>query len=308
MTRERGERQLSETPSQASTSVSAESLRHLDRMSPARSTNSLERYLAAPLTEEAVPSASIGSLLEARPAIGCDTAAESKKERGAELKHQLEFSEREMVILEAIRSALQKPGFAGSVAGSDSSMDSGNSVGSWASSVGSRGSRKGRRCLMSVPGLLEASPKANDNDPAIAHQPPGSRWYCTSPNCDKSFEHQSAWDRHEAGVHHWPHIWVCKLDEENQTVHKNGETRIFYRRDNLFAHLRRAHKRALFGGGAYTGRSDNPDFSPASLWCGFCQLSLQDWETRQIHVGRHLWYGQPKSSWLPQAPAYASRE
>jgi hypothetical protein len=277
-------------------------------MSPARSTNSLERYLAAPLTEEAVPSASIGSLLEAHPANGCDTAAESEKVRLAYLKRQLESLERIVAMPETLRSTLRKYGFAGSVAGSDSSMESGNSVGSWASSVGSRGSRKGRRCFTNVSGLFKASPKANDNDSATVHQPPNPKWYCTSPNCDKSFGNRSGWDRHEAGVHHWPHVWVCKLDEENQTVHKNGETRIFYRHDNLLAHLKRAHKpEQIIRGSTYT-RSVNPDSSPAALWCGFCRLSLPDWETRQSHVAGHLEYRLLKSMWLPQALAYASRE
>jgi hypothetical protein len=274
-------------------------------MSPARSTNSLERYLAAPLTEEAVSSASIESLTEAHPTNGCDTGAESDKERQAELKRWFENLERELKIL---TTPLPKHGFAGSVAGSDSSMDSGNSVGSWASSVGSRGSRKGRRCFVPPPPLFQASPKANENDPATAHQPPGPKYFCTSRNCDKSFWTRSSWDRHESGVHHWPYYWVCNLDEEDQTVHKNGETRIFYRQDNLDAHLRRAHKVAQIITGSMYARSDNPDFSPASLWCGFCQSSLPDWKTRQSHVGRHLWYGQLKSSWLPQAPAYASHE
>jgi hypothetical protein len=277
-------------------------------MSPARSTDSLERYLAAPLTEEAIPSAYIGSLLETHPANGCDTATENEKERLAELQRRFELFRRTAAKPETSRFALPKHGFAGSVAGSDSSMDSGNSVGSWPSSVGSRGSRKGRRCFVLPPRPIQASPKANETGPATAHQPPGPKWYCTSPSCDKSFWTRSAWDRHEAGVHHWPHVWVCKLDEENQTVHKNGETRIFYRHDNLLAHMKRTHKPAqMIRGSTYT-RSVNPDSSPAALWCGFCQLSLPDWGMRQSHVAGHLEDRRLKSSWLPQAPACVSHE
>ncbi|KAI4934715.1 hypothetical protein J4E85_002573 [Alternaria conjuncta] len=179
-------RDMSETPSQASTSVSAESLRRLDRASPAQSTSSLERYLATPLIEEAIPSAAIKPLMEASIMSKHDVVLERKRnmrqgnlerrfnadaERRFRADAERQFNEtlqRKGFKTKAIRSTLRRTGGAGSVAGSDSSMDSGSSVGSWTSqnSADSRGSRKGRKSWVQAPNhITAASPSSKDPPP-----------------------------------------------------------------------------------------------------------------------------------------------
>jgi len=200
-------------------------------------------------------------------------------------------------------------GVAGSVTGSDSSRDSEDSAGSWISqnSVDSRGPRRGRKSWVQVPNQFSATASARETKRrsfATKKSPKGRPWYCTWPSCDKSFQFRSEWDRHETTVHHWPYHWVCNLDEETDTVHKDAASRIFYRDDQLLAHMRGSHPGInITKVSVATVKQDNPDFNPESLKCGFCHESLRNWEERQNHVAAHIKGGLPqerlpKSSWL----------
>jgi len=335
------ERSVSETPSHASTSVSAESLRNLDRLSPACSTTSLERYLATPLAEEAIPSTAMNLLLDTGSIIPVrDTIlervrqvrwhlmAKRGKQTTADIGAQIaEFKEmkraeinlRRLENEETMRQSTAEArmlrahqpifGVAGSVAGSDSSRDSGDSAGSWISqnSVDSRGPRRGRKSWVQIPNQFNATastPETEGKSSATTKNSKGRLWYCTWPSCDKSFQFRSEWDRHETTVHHWPYHWVCNLDQETDTVHKDAASRIFYREDQLLVHMRGSHPGIKVTKlSVATLKQDNPDFNPESLKCGFCHESLRNWEERQDHVAAHIKGGLlqerlPKSSWL----------
>lgn len=296
------ERQLSETPSQVSTSVSAEGLKELGRISPAHSTSSLERYLATPLTEEAIPSIAVQSLSETySKALGSG----AREELGTKFDHVLKELEQTQSELGAqVFRTMRRPRnrTAGSVAGSSSSLHSGSSVGSWTSqnSVRSRDSRRGRkRWVRAANQSADPCSVFPETYEAATIKRPKGIWYCTSPDCDKSFQYRCEWDRHEAAVHHWPYRWMCGAGTDPRTVHKNGTSCIFFRQDQFLAHVKRAHPEAwITKGQALELRENNPDFNPASLKCGFCHRVSGSWEERQDHVGTHMQKGSPKSSWL----------
>ena len=266
-------------------------------MSPAHSTSSIERYLETPLQDEAIPSAAIGSLMESYPVDPWDSARGSIEELKERRKLQ--------------QQGKAKIGGAGSVAGSDSSVGSRNSMGSWTSqnSAGSRGSRRGRRNWVQTPSDND-SPK---NPHSLEYPPPTENpnlpWYCTSPECKSCFRYRSEWDRHEAAVHHWPYHWVCNLGDETSSVHKDADSRIFYRQDQLMKHMKTLHPGAPVTRDSTSDlRRDNPDFDYESLRCGFCFMSLSDWEERQHHVAKHIQGGMPKFlCWKLRPPQYRIR-
>jgi hypothetical protein len=283
-------------------SVSTESLRQLDRMSPADSTSSLGRYLATPLREEALPSATIESLSETCFTTGGSPETESMEKRQPELERQSWIVPDTGLLLGAQISKRSRVDGAGSVVGSDSSIDSGNSARSWTSqtSVDSRGSRRGRKSWVPTPNQSTAiaSFKTKSKKPVTAEQSKRP-WYCTWPDCNKAFQYRYEWDRHEVAVHYWPYHWVCNLGEETSTVHKDASSRIFFRQDQLLVHMKGAHPETrVTKDSASALKKDNPSFNPASLRCGFCHRDLGNWEERQDHVSAHLQEGKPKFAWL----------
>ncbi|KAH6883039.1 hypothetical protein BKA58DRAFT_28971 [Alternaria rosae] len=302
--------EMRERPRQ-STPISVEGLNQLNRVSPAHSTSSLQRYLATPFTEEPILPAATQSFSQALAARrASDTELEAvifaNMERlgnllPPDLDHSQSLQSAQTRQDEEPLESAQRPDVARSRAGSQSSRGSGKSHRSWTSqnSNRSRGSRRGRKNWVRASNMntINAPPQTEDAEPVTAEtsEPP---WYCTSLDCDKSFKYRSEWDRHEAAVHHWPYHWVCNLGDENSLVHKDAKSRIFFRVDQLLAHMRKAHPETYtLNSTASQLKTDNPDFDPNSLVCGFCSQSLPNWEERQSHVFAHLESGVLKS-WL----------
>lgn len=270
-------RQRSRMASQSFMSISSAGIQRLDQVSPAHSTNSLERYLATPLEEDAVALAA----LELLPDI--DIAAVERYSRLAQARNSVDWLQG--------RSDYHK-------AGSASSVNSGNSAGSWTSqsSINSRGSRRGRRNWARPSGGIN---KVTKTKKSTTTRNPKHTWYCTSPDCDKDFLYRYEWERHEAAVHHWPHVWTCNVDTDAPTVHKDATSRIFFRQDQFLAHLKSAHPGTdITQNPPGASKKKNPNFNRASLNCGFCLRTLRSWEERQDHIATHLQKGLAKSSWL----------
>jgi len=296
-------------------------------VSPARSTTSLERYLAAPLTEEAIPSTAIDLLkdnysLILRTGTTEQLIAELKRTSKLEARtpSTAKMTQSELEALRQYNSRTLKDvrsrarmsralpstnDVAGSIAGSDSSIDSGSSAGSWISqtSVDSRGPRRGRKSWVQVPNQFNATASARETEeksPITTKCPKSRSWYCTWSSCNKSFQFRSEWDRHETAVHYWPYHWVCNLGVQPSAVHKDAASRIFYREDQLLIHMRDRHRRGnVTKHLVSTLKQGNPDFNSESLRCGFCYQVLRDWEERQDHVAAHLLKeGLAKSQWM----------
>jgi len=310
------ERQALEMPSQASTYVSAERLKEWGRVSPAHSTSSLERYLATPLTEEAIPSIAIESLSETFSQASGPGTREELDARFNRILEELQQTQSELIPKSSRATRSPSPlrygtadvveelpdiGRAGSVAGSNSSIESRRSAASWTSqnSVGSRGSRRGRKIWVRAKNQhTETSLAANGKERAT-DAPGKDPWYCTSPGCDQLFQYRYAWDRHEAAVHHWPYHWICNVGTGTDRVHKVISSRIFFRQDQYVAHMKAAHPEVRTNKEQASAlRENNPDFKLNSLICRFCGSVLRDWEERQDHVAIHMQKGLPKSSWL----------
>ena len=300
-----------------STPISVEGLNQLNRVSPAHSASSLQRYLETPSTEEPIlPTAtqSFSQVLAARRASDTELEAvilANMERLGKLFPPDLDHSEslqstlarQDEMLLQSAQQELhlsaRRIKKAGSRAGSESSRGSGKSQTSWTSqnSNRSRGSRRGRKNWVRASSVHTPNtpPQMEDTDPVTAESSK-LPWYCTSLGCDKAFGFRSQWDRHEAAVHHWPYHWVCNLGEENSTVHRNARSRVFYREDQLLAHMRRAHPGTHISPATATQlKIDNPGFDAESLVCGFCSQTLPNWEERQSHVFAHLEGGALKS-------------
>ncbi|KAF1846411.1 uncharacterized protein K460DRAFT_124282 [Cucurbitaria berberidis CBS 394.84] len=216
--------------------VSAANLDALDRVSPTPSSSSLERYLATPASEEALPFGALGSHIRT---FGLDVSQTSR-----------------------LFSDTFSPMRAFSTAGSESSAGSAISIQSWSSriSIDSRGSRRGRKRwtrpsvkseLLQPAELLPPisdierlyqdqtiesvemcppPPKRRAIDPDISKRKSPMKLYinpvpeetnlpescpayfCTWPNCSITFQHRFEWVRHEEAVHYNPYHWVCCSD------------------------------------------------------------------------------------------------
>ena len=267
-----------------SMALSSAGLEELNQVSPAHSTNSIERYLATPLEQEAVDSSALDSL----SVINSETPVEERYHRSTSAFNSID-SLRE-------RSERHKTGSVGSVA-------SRNSFESWTSqnSINSRGSRRGRRNWARPSGGINKAPLPNTKSNRFPTTGPSKHtWYCTSLDCDKSFWYRYDWDRHEMAVHYWPYQWVCDVGMDASTVHKDAASRIFFRQDQFLAHLMSAHPGADITKNAISASmKENPDFNRAALSCGFCYHYSRNWEERQDHVAAHLKNGLPKSKWIP---------
>jgi len=270
--------------------VTAAGLDVLESHSPAPSADSIERYIRAPQSEEAVPESTIIAAIS---------------EPGS---HRLSRD-----------SSTSLPRAYSSV-GSDRSEGSRNSASSCGSvrSYDSRGSRRGRTTWARIPSNNRLMETSND------------MYFCTEPSCMKSFRYQSGWSRHEQAVHHCPYYWVCCLKVPNimrlprcficskkdilishftdchfqDCATKAQEDRTFLREDQFKQHigshlgkdfLIRSIPKDLLS----AWKTPNSESSVASLKCGFCGESFHTWSKRIDHVSTHMQEGICKLAWWP---------
>ncbi|CAO2655057.1 Nn.00g117900.m01.CDS01 [Neocucurbitaria sp. VM-36] len=242
--------------------ISTENIDALDRSSPTPSTSSLERYLATPASEEAVP---FGALKVQAESIGMES---SHTHLSSALLHT--------------------PQRAFSTAGSESSASSAISVQSWSSqlSVDSRGSRRGRKrwscpkkpttastktAVLGMEQFLQDQaiepvkmlppskhravelgifngdtilwphpqepPNETESDKAVSHA-----YFCTWPGCSSTFRHPFEWVRHEEAVHYCPFHWICCSERSLHTPNQPSHCFICgERHTNIVQHLIREH-------------------------------------------------------------------
>lgn len=217
----------------AAQKLSRTSLEALEKISPAASMHSLQRYLSMPAIEEAVPIETIDAVKrvddvtsmpvraiqdyrtwmictppQAKSSAGTETSCGSRQSYGSRA-HIPRYSSR-----------------AKSSAGTETSRCSWLSYGSRGSfkSADSRGSRRGRKRWMRSQqslastsqqgtGSRAASPTENIcNVTSSSKKQISHSIFCTWPSCNATFKHAFAWRRHEEAVHYQPYQYICCLE------------------------------------------------------------------------------------------------
>ncbi|KAF2129212.1 hypothetical protein P153DRAFT_396509 [Dothidotthia symphoricarpi CBS 119687] len=309
-------------------SVSSAKLECLNRLSPPTGRSSLERYLAAPASDDPVPSATIQAAIQETsvqekygskigmtksteqysPSHTCDVSDIDSDSLYEILVRLRDMQYQAQLPQESAVSTNDKVEIQGNVieteiaTNSESSRGSDKSAHSSASnrSIDSRGSRRGRKRWPDLQSLPTNT----------AYQ-----FTCTWPTCSLSFRYQSEWKRHEESVHYSPYHWVCGLESaethnisdtairnENSCAGKDLNLRTFLRKDQFAAHMRRVHpevgewvtSRLLL---SWKIKNTSPECS--AVHCGFCGTSFDSWDQRQNHVAIHLRKGSCKTGWWP---------
>ncbi|OCL04494.1 hypothetical protein AOQ84DRAFT_391515 [Glonium stellatum] len=156
-----------------------------------------------------------------------------------------------------------------------------------------------------------------------------STFFCTF--CEKPFSKKYEWRRHEESVHMPARVWVClaKTDvfylkcpfcpetlpsAEHMSTHcylecleKPIEERSFNRKDHLKQHIQRVHQKRGNGNledirdilNEWGQQTVHLKPNHPALYCGFCQLRFENWESRVKHVAQHFAKGLDLSSWWP---------
>ncbi|KAH7395331.1 hypothetical protein DE146DRAFT_595694, partial [Phaeosphaeria sp. MPI-PUGE-AT-0046c] len=320
-------------------SITRRSLEALEKVSPAASMNSLQRYLAIPPSEEAVSTKVIDAVkVRAEEAFTGQTQNDIDMPLLAFHGNAAQLRSRGVSYSKPTRS----------IAESESSRGSTQSQASHCSfrTVDSRGSRRGRKLwvrseqrtsrsnsvVSMAKGRQGKSPSADHQIASLeAKEKSSFRISCTWPSCDAAFKFPFEWRRHEEAMHYQPNHYVCCLESTynnlvercfvcNQTnatikhivathmkscMNKRPADRAFFRKDQLVQHIKGVHRV-----GSLTGRHAqellslwkrvNPQMCENTLKCGFCDNRLTTWEDRQNHVLKHLQAGVCKSSWWPE--------
>ncbi|KAF2844788.1 hypothetical protein T440DRAFT_301482 [Plenodomus tracheiphilus IPT5] len=222
----------------------------VEGLSRTPSRTSLERYLAAPLAEEAITANALSTFIE--PTIHA----------------HLQMKEALLSGFSNVPLVTKHPYETQSVVGSECSVGSSSSMRSCASfvSVDARGPRRGRkrwvrgqnmlppdpkpareetpslknldcatdgntqlerhvqeyRGLLKLPvtGLEKAWPSQHSQEQSMGPDtmlpgPAPQRYFCTWQGCEQTFHHRFDWSRHEQAVHYAQYSWVCCLDFSN---------------------------------------------------------------------------------------------
>lgn len=258
--------------------VSRGSLEALEKVSPAASMTSLQRYLAMPASEEALP-------VEIIDAVTSCTDGTTTEQTPSDISAHILAFRAKVAQLPSQGASYTRP--TRSVAGSEGSGGSTQSRASQRSfrSVDSRGSRRGRKLWV----RSERQESASSSIVSKSHERQGrffadlsgdhqsanvqaqekisSRIYCTWPSCETSFTFPFEWRRHEEAKHYQPYIYVCCLEstfdtpidrcfvckQANVTVKhmvathmrscmkKSHADRSFFRKDQLVQHIKGVH-------------------------------------------------------------------
>lgn len=194
--------------------------------------------------------------------------------------------------------------------------------------------RKGKRCYRSRYPTSAGGPSTSD-DSSDNLRKCSERFHCTV--CTKSFKDMYGWKRHESGVHDFRLTeWTCMLngvlldgvdcafcgEEVDDPTHfdrhsilncldKDATQKTFARKDLLKQHVQQVHlamadeatKKAFQVPHCWAKDIDAAVSNPASLWCGFCQVSLESTALRMDHVVDHFRAGLDMSGWYPQSIA-----
>lgn len=290
--------------------VSFENLDILNRRAPRNDRNSLERYLSSASAEEGISESVIDTLQDS-----LDFYSPAPEGLGLSLSPVPLYSQ-----------TTWRPK-SSSVVGSEQSFTSGQSDNSAIShrTSDSRGLRRGRRTWVSQHkdpffedlGRLDAhenvSVKAKSRQTANT-----GAYFCTWPNCARTFKHRSEWVRHEEAVHYCPYRWICCATSTNRSsenycvwcppqkfascANREERDRTFYRQDQFQQHVKRSHCPHVGDTPHFKDacKSSNPDFDVRHLKCGYCGAVLQSWEERQKHVSGHMLEGVRKEAWRPE--------
>jgi hypothetical protein len=188
--------------------------------------------------------------------------------------------------------------------------------------------RKGRR-RFNLLGISHCHSKSK----SLPESSGKKQWPCTF--CLQPLRCRWEWKRHE--VTHLPPTWFCMLNNSpivegscglcgesdvqpsHLGTHLNVEAcmnkpvveRGFSRKDKLQDHIRRVHLKEdsscpfkklgrLLSNSLLDSwhKEDNLSISkPVALWCGFCMISLRNWNERVEHVGDHLQSGLCMEKW-----------
>ncbi|KAF2733088.1 hypothetical protein EJ04DRAFT_577857 [Polyplosphaeria fusca] len=193
-------------------------------------------------------------------------------------------------------------------------------------------------------GKRQYAPRAHIGNPGVNSSSPTSKpgkgqasndtslYNCTV--CDKSFNKQYDWKRHERGVHGCTDtVWICMLDgylidngmecffctevfpdgdhfqKHNITTCCSGalEDRTFNRKDGLVQHIRQVHLADVHSTRSQNIRppaaweSKRSEYGLQTLWCGFCQKAFKSAGSRLKHVAKHFQDGADMGQWVSQA-------
>lgn len=188
------------------------------------------------------------------------------------------------------------------------------------SSRASTGARQGRRrqlrsndgtAPLSFPGPLPGAPVT---------------YYCTDPNCCKTFSINWKWRRHEAEVHFVPVFWVCNLKRlvnpitsrcivcgSTTTCHhtnincqkRPAHERTFSRKCGIKEHLTKRHNLTKQEARHYANdKMNHKNMDYQELFCFVCGEACHDWESRMRHIAEHFEEGVTKAQWEASRETY----
>ncbi|KAI3332698.1 hypothetical protein F4824DRAFT_286169 [Ustulina deusta] len=170
----------------------------------------------------------------------------------------------------------------------------------------------------------------------------GEKFYCTS--CDSRFATSYLWRRHEESAHAPQQVWICgpqstlgntatdlptppcpiceqilrsdiatdDLEAPNTCSHgfdecwaKSEADRTFFRKDTLYQHIVRVHKRSSEHSKFVQQLqldywSPEVDTSGYDLTCHFCGASNSNWFSRVRHISNHFGEGVTMDEWRPR--------
>ncbi|KAH4217055.1 hypothetical protein HBI81_139760 [Parastagonospora nodorum] len=313
-------------------SVCRASLEALEKHSPTASMSSLQRYIEAPVAEEAIPKEAVDAIC----------------------KQVVDTTSTPPVSGTKFRTVLGRPRRAASshksnsVAGSIGSRGSARSDSTHISvkSQDSRGSRRGRKLWKRAQQDAESHPVQGSKVPFTACTSqavptdgpkyptfentglPLLPYFCTWTDCSARFRFRWEWARHETALHYQPYHWICCLAESRLklisqcfvcglhpttvghimdthftecTVKDRSEV-TFLREDQLLQHIKGVHSQQKASKKICKGlmcifKTENQDLHSSALDCGFCGRASKSWAEREDHVFEHLKEGMCKSAW-----------
>lgn len=294
--------------------------------------SSLQRYIEAPVTEEAIPK-------EALDAI---------HQQFVETTRAPPVSGKRFGTVLGPRRRATSSNKSNSVAGSNGSRGSARSDSTHISlkSQDSRGSRRGRKLWrraqqdadfhpvqgskvpLDASTTKETPTDGTENPASKASDPPLLPYFCTWSDCSARFRFRWEWARHETALHYQPYHWVCCLAESRlklisqcflcglhptavghimdthftECSFKDRREVTFLREDQLLQHIKGVHAQQKASKKTCKDflslfKTDNQDMHSSSLDCGFCGRVSKTWAEREDHVFNHLKEGMCKSAW-----------
>ncbi|KAH7133755.1 hypothetical protein EDB81DRAFT_727209 [Dactylonectria macrodidyma] len=144
-----------------------------------------------------------------------------------------------------------------------------------------------------------------------------NRFQCTF--CTDTFRTKHDWKRHEKSLHLPLESWACaphgsrainptngqlccvycgqvEPDDDHVEAHNPFacQERTFLRKDHLKQHLRLVHNAGLI---EWSTKLWKVAISKIRSRCGFCRITMDDWESRADHLADHFRMGQTMAEW-----------